>query len=148
VAIYAGDLCNIDGVVGCNLNPSTILSWNTYNVLGTAQTISASSARFVVNGAYADSVHGTPWGSVARNTLRDARTNRANFSIAKNIKVTERWKVEFHTAFLNVFNHPNFGSVDFYLDDAGYLSEGTGFGIPSLTSGGNRTIKFGLKILF
>jgi hypothetical protein len=155
VAIYAGDLCSYDGVVGCNLSPSTVLSWNTYNVMGTAQTISASSARFMVNGAYADTVYGTPWGNVGRNTLRDARTNIANFNIAKNVKVTERVKVEFHTAFLNVLNHPNFSGVDAYLDDAGYTSEGTGFGIPSLTSGGlfggtapGRMIKFGLKILF
>jgi hypothetical protein len=148
VAIYAGDLCSYDGVVGCNLNPSTIMSWNVYNVTGTGQTMSASSAHFVVNAPYADSVYGTPWGNVGRNTLRDARTNTANFNIAKNVKVTERVKVEFHTAFLNVFNHPNFGSVDSYLDDAGYTSEFTGFGIPSLQNGGNRTIKFGLKILF
>lgn len=80
--------------------------------------------------------------------LRVARTNTANFNLVKNIKVTERVNIQFHTAFLNVFNHPNFGSVDPYLDDAGYTSETTGFGIPSLSSGGNRVIKFGLKILF
>jgi hypothetical protein len=72
----------------------------------------------------------------------------ANFNLLKNIKVTERVNVQFHTAFLNVLNHPNYSSVDSYLDDAGYLDEGTGFGIPSLTSGGNRVIKFGLKVLF
>jgi hypothetical protein len=147
VAIYAGDLCNYDGVAGCSLNPSTLMSWNAYNQGNGAQPLSGS-ARFLVNGAYADSVYGTPWGNVGRNTVRDARTNRANFDILKNIKINERWNVEFHTAFLNVFNHPNFSSVDPYLDDAGYLSETTGFGVPSLWSGGNRTIKFGLKILF
>ena len=26
----------------------------------------------------------------------------------KNVKIAESWKVEFHTAFLNVLNHPNF----------------------------------------
>jgi hypothetical protein len=148
VAIYAGDLCNYDGVAGCSMNPSAILSWNAYDLGQGAQTITPSSARFLVNGAYANSVYGTPWGNVARNTVRDAGTNLANFDILKDIKVTERVKIQFHTAFLNVFNHPNFSSVDSYLDDAGYLDEGTGFGVPSLTSGGNRTIKFGLKILF
>jgi len=147
VAIYAGDLCNYDGVAGCSLSPNTLLSWNAYDIGNGAQPLSGS-ARFVVNGAYADTLYGTPWGNVGRNTLRDARTNTANFNLAKNIKVTERVNIQFHTAFLNVFNHPNFSSVDSYLDDAGYLDEGTGFGIPSLTSGGSRTIKFGLKILF
>jgi hypothetical protein len=130
------------------MTPNTLLNWNAANTTGAVQTIGASAARFLVNGAYADSVYGTPWGNVGRNTLRDARTNMANFNLLKNIKVTERVNVQFHTAFLNVLNHPNYSSVDSYLDDAGYLDEGTGFGIPSLTSGGNRVIKFGLKVLF
>ena len=58
---------------------------------------------------------------------------------------------------LNVFNHPNFTSVDPFLDDAGLHSEGTGFGIPALTSGGlqngtvgapGRKISFGVKLLW
>jgi hypothetical protein len=147
VAIYAGDLCSYAGLA-CTAAPNTLLNWNAANTVGAVQTIDASAARLLVNGAYADTVYGTPWGNVGRNTLRDARTNTANFNLVKNIKVTERVNVQFHTAFLNVFNHPNFSSVDPYLDDAGYLDEGTGFGIPSLTSGGNRVIKLGLKILF
>jgi len=147
VAIYAGDLCSYDGVLGCNLSPTTLMSWNAYNTQDVAQALSGS-ARYVVNGAYADTLYGTPWGSAGRNTLRDARTNTANFNLLKHIKVTERVDIQFNTEFLNVFNHPNFSSVDPYLDDAGYTSETTGFGIPSLWSGGNRVIKFGLKILF
>lgn len=148
VGIYAGDLCSYDTVAGCSLPPSTMLSWNAYNQGNGAVTASASSVHAIVNGAYADSVYNTPWGSMGRNTLRDAATNRANFDILKNVKVSERVRVEFHTAFLNVFNHPNFSTIDPVIDDAGYLQEATGFGIPSLTNGGNRTIKFGLKILF
>jgi hypothetical protein len=112
------------------------------------QAISANSARFLVNGAYADSVYDTPWGNVGRNTLRNAATNWANFQISKDTKVTERVKARFDAAFLNVFTHPNYSSIGPILDDAGYTQEGTGFGIPSLWSGGNRTIKFGLKISF
>jgi hypothetical protein len=148
VGIYAGDLCSYDGVAGCNLAPNTMLSFNAYNQTMSAYVTSPSDVRVIVNGAYADSVYGTPWGSMGRNTLRDARTNSANFDVMKNIKVTERWKVEFHTAFLNVFNHPSYSSIDPFLDDAGYTQEGQGFGTPSLFSGGNRVIKFGLKIIF
>jgi hypothetical protein len=147
IAIFAGDLCNYSGAA-CAMAPNSLLNWNAANTTGAVQTIDPSSARFVVNGAYADTVYGTPWGNVGRNTLRDARTNTANLSVIKNVKVTERLNVEFHTAFLNVLNHPNYGTVDSYLDDAGYLQEGTGFGIPSLNSGGNRVVKFGLKVLF
>jgi hypothetical protein len=159
VGIYAGDLCNYDGAAGCSLDPNTMLSLNAYNQGLGAYVTSNSNVRVIANGAYADSVHGTPWGNMGRNTLRDAPTSLANFDITKNIKVTERVKVEFHTAFLNVFNHPNYCSVDPYIDDAGYATEQNGFGVPSLWSGGlfpgaggstgpGREIKFGLKIYF
>jgi hypothetical protein len=57
---------------------------------------------------------------------------------------------------LNAFNHPNFSSVDPFIDDAGLAQEGTGFANPSLTSGGiqtatgtpGRSIRFGLRIAF
>lgn len=148
VGILAGDLCNYDGVAGCNFDPNTMLSLNAYNQGHGAAVTSRDNVRVIANGAYADSVYQTPWGSMGRNTLRDSDTNLANFDIMKSIKVTERWSVQFHTAFLNVLNHPNFTSVDPELDDAGLTQETTGFGIPSLWSGGARTIKFGLKILF
>jgi len=55
---------------------------------------------------------------------------------------------------LNAFNHPNFSTIDPFLDDAGLVDEGTGFGVPSLTSGGlvnavgnpGRSIRFGLTL--
>jgi hypothetical protein len=148
VAIYGGDLCTLSsGAAGCS-TPSQLYSWNAFNTTGAAQTVSAKQARFVVNGAYADSVYGEPWGTAARNSLRDAAINQANFQISKDTNVTERVKVRFDAAFQNVFNHPNFASVDPLIEDAGYTSEGVGFGTPSLFSGGNRLIKFGLKILF
>jgi hypothetical protein len=156
-AIYAADLCNYDGAAGCNMAPNTLLSWNAYNQ-GKGAYVIGNTAHFLVNGAYANSVYNSPWGNVGRNTMRDAGINRANFQIAKVTNVTERVAVRFDASFLNVFNHPNFNSVDPYLDDAGLTSETTGFGIPSLWSGGlfpsngstgpGREIKFGLKVLF
>jgi hypothetical protein len=148
VALYAADLCTYDGVVGCNLSPTQLVSFNAYNTQGIAQPTSAGSARFLVNGAYADTVRNTPWGNVGRNTLRDAITNSGNLQVGKDTKVTERVKVRFDANFLNVFNHPNFSTINPYIDNAGYTGEGSGFGVPSLTSGGARTINFGLKILF
>ncbi len=154
VGIYAGDLCAYDGAAGCNLSPNTVLSFNAYNNYymtgeGTPQyVIGPNGARFIVNGPTAQSIYGTPYGNVGRNILRDAITNRANFALYKYIKVTERLKVRFDTTFFNVFNHPNFYSVDPYLDDAGVLQEEYGFGIPSLYDGGGRVITFGLRVEF
>jgi len=153
VAIYGGDLCAystnvLGGSAGCGGSPNQLYSWNAYNATGAVQTISPNQARFVVNGAYADSVYKEPWGDAARNSLRDAAINQANFQITKDTNVTERVKLRVDAAFQNVFNHPNFSSVDPFIDDAGYASEAHGFGIPSLFSGGNRLIKFGVKVLF
>jgi hypothetical protein len=149
VAIYGGDLCSWSGVASvCNGAPSQLYSWNSFNASGTVQTVAANQARFLVNGGYADSVIGEPWGTAARNSLRDAIINQSNFQISKETNVTERVRIQYWTAFQNVFNHPNFASVDPLIEDAGDTSEGVGFATPSLFSGGNRVIKFGLKVFF
>ena len=149
VAIYGGDLCTLSGVASvCSGAPTQLYSWNAYNAQGTVQTVSASQARFLVNGAYADSVYGEPWGTAARNSLRDAIINQGNFQITKETHITERVKVQFWSAFQNVFNHPNFATVDPFVEDSGLTFEGVGFATPSLTNGGNRLIKFGLKLFF
>jgi len=149
VAIYGGDLCTLSGLAAvCNGAPNQLYSWNAFNTTGAAQTVSANQARFLVNGAYADSVYGEPWGTAARNSLRDAIINQGNFQISRDTNLTERVKIRFDAAFQNVFNHPNFASVDPFIEDAGDTSEGVGFATPSLFSGGNRVIKFGLKVFF
>ena len=141
-------------------NPNTVVNLNDINsrvnngtgTTETYQVVGAKAVRFIVNGAQAQAFFGTPFGNVGRNTLRESITNSANFSVYKYIKVTEGVKVRFDTTFINVFNHPNFGAItpgiDPYLDDAGLLSEGTGFATPSLESGGNRNITFGLRVEF
>jgi len=147
VGMYAGDACNYFGS-GCALDPTTLLNFNQLNTTGTVTTVTKNDVRFIVNGYEADQINGTPFGNVGRNTLRDAGTNNVNLGIYKTVKFWERASVEWHMTFLNAFNHPQYSSVDAFVDDAGYQQEGTGFADPSLTSGGIRSIKFGLRILF
>ena len=147
VAIYGGDLCALSGSAGCG-SPNQLYSWNAFNTTGTAQPVSASQARFLVNGAYADTVYGEPWGTAARNSLRDADINQGNFQLTKDTRLTERITLRVDAAFQNVFNHPDFASVDPFIEDSGDTSEGVGFATPSLFSGGSRLIKFGLKVIF
>jgi len=121
-----------------------------------AVNVTKDNVRFIVNGLLANQQFGTPFGNVARNFSRDARTNIANLTFFKTVKAWERAKVTFHMSMLNAFNHPNFSSVDPFIDDAGLAQEGTGFANPSLTSGGiqtatgtpGRSIRFGLRIGF
>jgi len=157
VGIFAGDACNNFGV-GCQLAASQLISLNAINNGDTVGTpVTNKNVRYIVNGLVADQQFGTPFGNVGRNTIRDAYTNIANLQFFKTIKVKENFKVQWHMSMLNAFNHPNFNSVDPFLDDAGNSSEGNGFGIPALTSGGlqngtvgnpGRKISFGIRLFW
>jgi len=50
--------------------------------------------------------------------------------------------------FQNLFNHPNYASIDPILEDTGDNSDYDGFGDPKLTSGGNRAVTLGATIRF
>jgi hypothetical protein len=63
-----------------------------------------------------------------------------DFSVFKNIPITERTRLQFRTEFFNLFNRPNFNNPE------GSLTSGT-FG--QITSAGNaREIQFALKFMF
>lgn len=156
VGVFAGDACNIFGA-GCGLAPNALLDFNALNASGgaTVNPITESKVRFIVNGAQADAVFKSPFGTAGRNILRDWYSNTANFSIFKTVRITESKQVQFSVTALNVFNVPNFISIDPFIDDAGLASENTGFAIPQLFTGaainsaqGQRIIKFGLKLFF
>jgi hypothetical protein len=171
VGIYAGDACSIYATTGtepiCNpaianslvsltaLNPNT--STPAALAAYTPAVVTNKDVRFIANTPTSNTVFNNPFGNVARNYARDAWTNIGNFQFFKTVKVKENFKVQWHMSMLNVFNHPNFSSVDPFLDDAGLSSEGTGFGVPALTSGGlqngtvgapGRKISFGIKLLW
>lgn len=152
VGIFAEDACNFTGVPSvCTLaatSPTQLISFNALNASGTVTNVTNKQVRYIANGGTADSVFGTPFGNVPRNAGRDFHTNIGNFTLYKNIKFSERAWLQWHMTMLNVFNHPNFSSVDPSIEHAGLLNEGTGFDTPYLTSGGIRTIYFGLKVIF
>jgi hypothetical protein len=153
VGMFAGDACSYFSSStftspACSLTSTSLINFNTANTTGPINPVDKSQVRYIVNGAEAQSVFGTPYGNAARNSLRDAKTNSANITIFKNFKFWERATLQWHMSMINAFNHPNFSSVDPFLDDAGYAQEDTGFANPSLTSGGNRSILFGLKVSF
>jgi hypothetical protein len=149
VGVYAGDACNIFGS-GCNLDPTMLLSFNALNASGgaTVTPVAKSAVRVIVNGFEADQIAGTPFGNAARNSLRDAPTDNVNLTIFKTINFWERVKLELHFTMLNAFNHPQFGTIDPFVDDAGTFSEGTGFANPYVQSGGARSLRVGIRIVF
>jgi hypothetical protein len=120
-------------------------------------TVTKNQVRFITNAATAQSVFGTPFGNMPRNLPQDAITNTANFSVMKHVKLGEHATFEFRMSMLNALNHPNFQSVDPFIEDAGATpsSPFNGFGDPKLSNttypGSNnatRRINFGGTIRF
>jgi carboxypeptidase family protein len=157
VGIFAADALGCDGIVtACpaGITPTTLLSLNQLNIDGTNKVVTNKDVRFIANTPTANTQFNTPFGNVARNSVRDARTNIGNFSFYKTVNVKENFKVVWHMTMLNVFNHPNFSSIDPFLDDAGLHTEDTGFADPTVTTGGlvnavgvpGRSIRFGITL--
>jgi Carboxypeptidase regulatory-like domain len=169
VGIFAKDICASDnsGILCGNsaISPTTLISLNQFNngYTGTkldssgraisdnshpAQVVAKDQVRFIANTPTAVAFFGSPFGNVGRNTLRDAHINLLNFSAFKIVKLSERLTFQFHTDFLNALNHPNYSSVDPFIDDAGRVAEKTGFANPHLFGVSHRTISFGAKLFF
>jgi hypothetical protein len=159
VGIFAADACDLffnpavpATNASCILAPNTLISYNAMNQSGgtTATVVTNKQVRFIANGGEAQTIFGTPFGNVGRNTLRDFDTNVANIGITKNFKINERATAQFRTTMLNAFNHSQYSSVDPFIDDAGLSSFETGFGNTSLYPNGGafgrRQILFGAKL--
>ena len=177
VGIFASDACAIfitgsfsapggGGMCDSNvLAPTTLISLTALNKAAQDPTfdpttfvpsaVTKDQVRFITNARTAQSVFGTPFGNMPRNLPQDAITNTANFSVFKRFKFNEHTSFEFRMSMLNALNHPNFSSVDPFLEDVSDNAQGDGFGVPSLTNstfagsnGATRRINFGGTIRF
>ena len=151
VGAFAGDACAALGVTGhepvCTMSPTQLISVNSLNdtpagVNAIPVSVNKNQVRFIMNGGTAESVFGTPFGNMPRNSVQDEITNIANLSVSKRIKFSERVAFEFRATSVNVLNHPNFASIDPFIEDAGLFSAGTGFGNPRVTNDVPGSINF------
>jgi hypothetical protein len=132
VGIFAGDACALFSV-GCGISAKQLISVNAINTQnGAVVPVTGNQVRFIMNGGTAQSIFGTPFGA-ARNLVQDARTNIANLAVSKLFKIRERASFEFRATCTNVLNHPNFQSVDPFLEDAGNFAAFNGFGNPKVS---------------
>jgi hypothetical protein len=156
VGIFCGDAANLNGIlIGADCGPTAsatqLVSLNALNSTTPAVVpVSQNQVRYILNADTAQTVFGTPFGNVPRNPAgaQDAISNIGNFSLYKDVKVSERVNLQFHVTMDNMFNHSNFTSIDPFLIDAGLTGSFTGFGDPSLTTSTPRQIFFGGKISF
>jgi hypothetical protein len=171
VGIMAGDACSFFGnavIPGvCALPATQLISFNALNaqqgvvngpgtlgcLRGSATcpivAVTNNQVRYIINGAAAQSVFGSPFGNVPRNAATDAISNIANVSLYKIFKLGEHANFEMHATALNAFNHFNFTSIDPNLEDAGLQNAfGAGFANPATTTANGRTFFVGGKITF
>jgi hypothetical protein len=111
-------------------------------------TVANNQVRYIVNSGTSETVFGTPFGNTPRNVAQDAISNIGSVSVFKQIKFSERVGFSVHATAINVFNHPNFFSVDPFVEDAGLQLQFTGFGDPTLTNSQPRRLILGAKLSF
>ncbi|HKT51679.1 MAG TPA: hypothetical protein VJV96_15375, partial [Candidatus Angelobacter sp.] len=153
VGIFCGELGGCPG----GLADTQLISLNALNDPNNPSIVPVTKdqVRFILNAGFAQSVFGTPFGNTPRNPVQDAISNVANASVLKKIRVSEHNSFEFRASAQNVFNHPNFNSVDPFIDDAGLFDSFTGFGDPKTTgtaypgfNGATRRFNVGLTFRF
>lgn len=99
-------------------------------------------------------------GALGRNSLRGFPVSQLDFSLRRQFKFTERYKLQLRADLFNVFNHPNFGDPDSLFESGTFgesvrmlgqsLGRGgieTGFS-PLYQIGGPRSIQLALKLQF
>jgi hypothetical protein len=115
------------------LNP---LNFAKVPVLPQNQTACATDPNFCVIG----------FGNLGRNIYRGPHQQNWDFSLIKNIKVTERQSVRFTADMFNLWNHANFANPS--VTDVETISPNSPFGKIVSTRGVPRLIQFSLRYAF
>jgi hypothetical protein len=85
-------------------------------------------------------------GTSPRSVCCSPGINNIDFSLLKDTKLTERFKLEFRAEFFNIANHAQFGQVDGNISD-GQVAQGGTFG-KVLRARDPRLIQFAMKLIF
>ncbi|MBZ5593842.1 MAG: TonB-dependent receptor [Acidobacteriia bacterium] len=85
-------------------------------------------------------------GNSSRSVCCGPGINNIDFSLLKDTKLTERFKMEFRAEFFNLVNHAQFSKVDGNISD-GDVTQGGTFG-KVLRARDPRLIQFAMKLIF
>jgi len=102
------------------------------------------------------------FGTMGRNIFRDRGFKNLDFSVFKTFTFKERYRVEYRVEFFNLLNHPTianpYGASNGYgggndagnpsLFGCGCATADVAAGSPIVSSGSNRVMQMGLKIVF
>ena len=77
-----------------------------------------------------------------------------NLAVRREFPIHERLKLQFRAEAFNIFNHPNFGSIDAEFGSSTFgqatatLANSLGIQNPLYQTGGPRSMQFALKLVF
>jgi len=117
-----------------------------------------NGAHFIINDPEAESIFGTPFSPLRRNTERGQPISTSNMAVFKNTRISERVTVQFQAEAFNIFNHQWLGipNVDVNAAAGNQFANlqfnpngGDTFAGNIITDGiGRRRLQFGAKIIF
>jgi hypothetical protein len=93
-------------------------------------------------------------GDAPRNFARGFGVWQMDFAVRREFPIYENLKLQFRAEAFNVFNHPNFGSINGHLDQSAFgqatstLASSLGVLNPLYQTGGPRSMQFALKLVF
>jgi len=93
-------------------------------------------------------------GDAPRNFVRGFGACQMDLAVRRDFPIHERWKLQFRAEAFNIFNHPNFGTIDPQFGSPTFgqaistLNASLG-GLSSLyQTGGPRSMQFSLRVAF
>jgi len=93
-------------------------------------------------------------GNAPRNFARGFDAVQMNLAVRRDFPIHERLKLQFRAEAFNVFNHPNFGTVNPFFGEktfgqaTGILATSLGILNPLYQQGGPRSMQFALRLAF
>ena len=98
-------------------------------------------------------------GTLGRNSFRGFPVSQMDFSAGRQFRISDKVKLQGRIELFNLFNHPNFGSIDSNLGSTPPPQLNPGFGIatkmlngsmsdPLYSVGGPRSIQLSLRLRF
>jgi hypothetical protein len=93
-------------------------------------------------------------GDTPRNFAKGFGAVQMDLAVRRDFPIHERLKLQFRTEAFNIFNHPNFGSINSSFGQAtfgqatGTLASSLGILSPLYQQGGPRSMQFALKLIF
>jgi len=92
------------------------------------------------------------FGNLGRNTITGPSFVNTDFSVTKDTKITELFKLQFRAEMFDLFNHPNFGNPNLVLPASttafGNFNQIISTRFPTGDFGSARQVQFALKLMF